>query len=184
MLSVPLLLLVSSHNFTVLKFKNIARTHSNPPKSSLPLIDVSLSTYLNKYKLKPLVVKVLFKSIHTEYRVLLLPAMRFRTVKRSCGEMQHGHSYEWSLQLETVVINTFTVTRRQMPPRKSPRSLHVPQKLLSGSFVFLSKAFSETSCVSWIWLLNETPLTSNYHPHRFADRAVHLRTSKHFQLMV
>lgn len=67
-----------------------------------------------------------------------------------------------------------------MPSRKSSASLHILPDSLSGSFLFLSEAFSETSCVSWILLLTDTLLTSNYHAHRSADRAVHLSTLKHF----
>lgn len=90
------------------------------------------------------------------------------------------HSYEWSLHLEAVAISAFTAVGRQVPSRKSSASLHILPDSLSGSFLFLSKAFSETSCVSWILLLTDTLLTSNYHPHRSADRAVHLSTLKHF----
>ena len=174
------------HNFTGLKFKNIVRNTQILLDHNFPFIDAySICAYLHKYKLKLLVVKVLFRSLPnknvlTENRVLLLAAMRSRRAKWNCGQIQYSHSYEWSLHLETVAISACTTGGRQVPSRKSSASLHVLPGSLSGSFLFLSKAFSETSCVSCILLLTDTLLASNYHPHRSADRAVHLSTSKHF----
>lgn len=141
--------------------------------------------YLHKLKpLKPLVVKVLFRSwpnknILNEKRVLLLAATRSRP-KWSCGQTQYCHSYESSLHLATAATSALHVDGRQVPCSKSSASLHVLPASLSGSFLFLSEAFSVTSCVSWIPLLTAPPLISNYHPHRSADRAVHSSTSKHF----
>lgn len=80
-----------------------------------------------KYKLKPLLVKVLLpnKTTLTENSVLLLAAMRSRRAKRSCDQIQAGHSFEWSLHLEIVAVSAFTAVGRQMPIRKSSSSLHI-----------------------------------------------------------